>query len=127
MLPSLIRLVPIPTDARDSDPEDIFTSSLGLIFTDDLQNQHGGLDTLVAYKSRRFDREILLQTADVNGEEERRKFAHYVWNAGILMGELVGGRPRSLGEGQEMWWLRDEELPGWNVKGHRVLELGAGV
>ncbi|KAK3076898.1 hypothetical protein LTS18_011701, partial [Coniosporium uncinatum] len=127
MLPSLIRLVPVPTDARESDAEDIFTSSLGLIFTDDLQNQHGGLDTLVAYKSRRFDREILLQTADVNGEEERRKFAHYVWNAGILMGELVGGVPQDFGEGQIKWWASGEELRDWDVKGRQVLELGAGT
>ncbi|KAF2742748.1 hypothetical protein M011DRAFT_411941 [Sporormia fimetaria CBS 119925] len=94
-------------------PEDIFSSSLGGIFTDDLQNQHGDgdEDSIIVYKNRRHGA-LEFCTADVNGEEQRRKFAHYLWNAGVLMGECVAG------------WA---EAGLWRVEGETVLELGAGV
>ncbi|EOA90082.1 uncharacterized protein SETTUDRAFT_175219 [Exserohilum turcica Et28A] len=138
-LPSLINL------RRPSDtpltPEDIFGSSLGGIFTDDLQNQHGdNPETVVLYCNAKYG-ELELRTADVNGEEQRRKFAHYLWNAGIMMAELVTGRLR---DGEEnflektpdweftrwepgQWWASEEEEKQWSVKGETVLELGAGV
>lgn len=123
------------------EPEDIFGSSLGGVFTDDLQNQHGDdPDTTILYQNARFG-ELEFKTADVNGEEERRKFAHYLWNAGVLMGELVGGQAKDSDapvadvvkviqqdEGWEAgeWWLNEEEARQWNVEGETVLELGAG-
>ena len=99
------------------------------------------------YMSHKFG-ELVFRTADPEGEEERRKFAHYLWNAGVLMGEFVGGR----GEGREGlmggrgekgkggggdceeekekeekgWWLDAEEEERWCVEGETVLELGAG-
>jgi hypothetical protein len=92
MLPSLILLRPPPT--ANPSPEDYFASSLGTLFTDDCSNQHGdGPDTVILYKSQRFG-ELELAVAEPSGEVERRKFAHYLWNAGVLMGELVGGRGR---------------------------------
>lgn len=137
MLPSLVRIIP-KSDQVDADPEDIFTSALGLIFTDDSQNCHGDHDSIVGYRSRKLKRELLLQTADVNGETERRKFAHYVWNAGILMAEVLAGKPDGVEwrvTGQfglspnetEAWWLTEKEQEVWRVKDENVLELGAGV
>ena len=84
-----------------------------------------------------------LSVADPSGENERKKFAHYLWNAGVLMGEMVGGRgtgrvedgeSRDSGvwmrEGEEDvksgWWTSDEEEKLWSVRGETVLELGAG-
>ena len=143
LLPSLISLRR-PTDSPLS-PEDIFGSSLGGIFTDDLQNQHGDdPDTVILYRpSNPAYKELEFRTADVDGEEQRRKFAHYLWNAGILMAELVGGRPgenraRDSGVGIESiseheawkdgeWWTSREEEELWSVRGQRVLELGAGA
>lgn len=153
MLTSLIRLHN-PTSALE--PEDIFNSSLGLIFTDDLRNQHGDPGTTIIYLSSRFG-PLEFGVADPNGEEERNKFAHYLWNAGVLMGELVGGRGEVGGRvieegarGEERgrvtkesningagcmedfrasgwWWVNEEEAGKWNVEGQAVLELGAGV
>ena len=141
MLPSLIRLVPPASSIPE--PEDLFASSLGSIFTDDLRNQHGDdPNTLIVYKSSVFG-EMELSVADPSGENERRKFAHYLWNAGVLMGEMVGGRgtggvedreSRDSGvwmrEGEEDvkggWWAGDEEEKLWSVRGETVLELGAG-
>jgi hypothetical protein len=134
LLPSLISLRrPLTTPLT---PEDIFGSSLGGIFTDDLQNQHGDdPETTILYRNARYG-ELEFWTADVNGEEQRRKFAHYLWNAGVLMGELVGGRPNGdegndMGEDDEgwkngEWWVDEEEEKRWSVEGETVLELGAG-
>lgn len=142
LLPSLISLRHPPSQSPTA--EDIFSSSLGSIFTDDLQNQHGtDADTTIIYNSRKFGN-LEFRTADVNGEEQRRKFAHYLWNAGILMAELVGGQgdarkegrdsgvwvPSSnrteAGEGNE-WWVSEEEEKCWDVNRATVLELGAGA
>ena len=55
--------------------------------------------------------------------------AHYLWNAGVLMAELVGGRPEEGGaawrDGE--WWVGREEERAWAVRGQRVIELGAGA
>ncbi|KAF2101371.1 hypothetical protein NA57DRAFT_34803 [Rhizodiscina lignyota] len=138
MLSSLVRIIP-KSDEQEPDAEDIFTSALGLVFTDDAQNFFGDQDTLVAYRSRRLDKELLFCTADPLGEVERRKFAHYVWNSSILMAEHIGGKPDSLTwrapdesnkkafDENVQWWLNEEEQTTWNVTGERVLELGAGA
>lgn len=125
---------------------------MGTIFTDDCRNQHGDdPDTVILYQSKRFG-ELELTVADPSGEVERRKFAHYLWNAGVLMGELVGGRVQEKdGEGRDSgvwvreaeededgnedgsawgsqrWWVSEEEEKLWRVNGETVLELGAGV
>jgi hypothetical protein len=133
LLPSLISLrhpiSHVPT------PEDIFGSTLGSIFTDDLQNQHGDdPDTTIVYKNAVYG-DLEFRTADVNGEEQRTKFAHYLWNAGVLMGELVGGRPTQQADDDDddegwkdgEWWVSAEEEGKWSVRGETVLELGAGA
>ena len=139
-LPSLISLRR-PHD-KPPEPEDIFSSSLSGIFTDDLQNSYGDdPDTVIVYKSEKFG-DLQFRTADVNGEEQRRKFAHYLWNAGILVAELVSGwkeqhecdRDGDSGFfgmeencGKEKPWVVREEEALWSVKGETVLELGAGA
>lgn len=113
MLSSLVRL-PSP---RSSSPsvEDIFASAPGLIFTDDLCNSHGNPGSSIVYISKHYgDLEFTL--ADPEGEDERRLFAHYLWNSSIQIGELLGSGHRG----------EDECSRKWRVMGERVLELGAG-
>lgn len=107
MITDLVRIV--PADVND-EPEDIFAAAPGLIFTDDLRNQHGDPGSVIVYKSQRFG-DIELRTADPEGEEERKLFSHYLWNAGIKMAEL----------------LSQPDDTRWSVVEQRVLELGAGV
>lgn len=107
-MPSLTDLVHVIPPDKTDEPEDIFASAPGLIFTDDLRNLHGDPDSVVVYRSERFGG-IELRTADPEGEKERRLFSHYVWNASILLAELISG-----GDGV------------WQVEGERVMELGAG-
>jgi len=108
MLSSLIRLPPPPSDPSI---EDIFSCALGLIFTDDLQNQHGNPGSTVIYKSKRFG-DIELQLTDPEGEDSRKLFSQYLWNASVQVAEFI-----SAEDGQD---------DRWNVEGERVLELGAG-
>jgi hypothetical protein len=112
-MPNLISLIQIIPPDIDETPEDIFASAPGLIFTDDLRNQHGDPGATIVYKSSRFGN-IELKTADPETEDERKLFGHYLWNAGIKMAELVGGADVGDGDGK------------WSVKGRRVLEVGAG-
>ncbi|SLM35595.1 S-adenosyl-L-methionine-dependent methyltransferase-like [Lasallia pustulata] len=107
MLGSLVRLPPPPTDV-DIPVGDIFSSALGLIFTDDLCNQHGDPGSSVIYKSRNYG-DIELRLTDPAGEDRRKLFSQYLWNAGVQMAEYLG-----------------EERGRWSVEGQKVLELGAG-
>lgn len=136
LLPTLVDLR--RPAGKPLDPEDIFGTSLGGVFTDDLQNQHGDdPDTVIVYKNLRHGT-LEFRTADVSGEEQRRKMAHYLWNAGVLMAELVGGRPLETqrtpddvftleGWGEQEWWIGEEEEAKWSVRGQSVVELGAGA
>lgn len=113
-LTDLIRTV--SKDESEESPEDIFASAPGFLFTDDLQNLHGSPGDVVIYKSKPFG-DIALTTCDPDKEQERTLFSHYLWNAGILMAERVSGQRL----------LSDQERRDWSVKGHSVLELGAGA
>ncbi|KAF2201822.1 hypothetical protein GQ43DRAFT_440247 [Delitschia confertaspora ATCC 74209] len=130
MLPSLIRLE--YPDAHVDSSEDLFSTALGTLFPDDLQNQHGDPEARIIYSSALFG-DLEFKTANPNGEEERRKFAHYLWNAGVLMGEMIGGRGKGDewkergGVRFEKWWVGEEEHEKWRMEGETVLELGAGV
>lgn len=106
--------VEVPED-QDASSENIFASALGTIFPDETRNCHGDRGSYVIYKSRRLG-DIKLSLADPSGEDGRKLFAHYVWNAALMMAELIGDFDASLAY---------SEL-NWSVSGERVLELGAG-
>lgn len=112
-LTDLIRIVP---SGPNEEPEDIFASAPGFLFTDDLRNQHGDPGDVVVYKSKRFGK-IELLTAEPTKEDERTLYSHYLWNAGVLMAERISGERIES----------PEERKQWDVQGHRVLELGAGA
>ena len=116
MLTSLIRL---SVSNEPSSIEDIFSSSIGFIFTDDLRNQHGDPGSSVIYKSKPFGH-IELKLVEPEGEDERRLFAQYLWNAGVLIAELIGGGTL---DGRAM----EGRGGSWDVTGQRVLEFGAGA
>lgn len=108
MLTDKIRL----SGPESNDPEDILSSSLGVIFPDDITNQHGDRDNSVIYLSPAFG-PITLTLADPQGEDSRKLFSHFLWNAGLQLAEFIE-------EG-------DAQRRDWSVGGERVLELGAGT
>jgi nicotinamide N-methyltransferase len=81
MLTDRITLSP---SAAELEPEDYLSTSLGVIFPDDITNQHGDPSTPVIYTSPRFGK-IFLSLADPVGEGSRRLFAQYLWNAGVYV------------------------------------------
>lgn len=103
-----------PPGANDEDnedsPEDILASAPGLIFTDNLPNQHGDPRSVIVYKSPRFG-DVRLRATDVETGRDGNLFSHFLWNAGVLMAVLVES-------------VDDER---WGVGGQSVLELGAGA
>lgn len=137
MLASLIKLK--AKDKRATpDPADYLNDGWGHTSLGDSQNSFGSKDEWVFYTSRKFGKEIKVEPPGFNGSAEYHQFAHLVWPSGILMAELVGGRPDhhpwrdsqsnedSSGQAPQ-WWLTRQEQELWNVKGKSVLELGAGA
>lgn len=117
-LPMLSSLIRLPVPSEPATIEDIFSSAIGLIFTDDLHNQHGYPGSSVIYQSKAFG-DLELRLVDPNGEDARKLFAQYLWNAGIFMAELLGGGTQDGG-------AMMARGGSWAVKGEKVLELGAG-
>lgn len=120
--------VPLPPEYTQ---EDIFSSSISSLFTDDTQNSHGTPGQAVVYYSPRYG-EITLgipQHPDV--EEGRKLFAHYLWNSGVVAADAI-----ECASHDDVEIVTDSEHATepniwdrryWNVKGKDVLELGAGT
>lgn len=98
---------------ESKEPEDFFGESLGVIFPDDIANQHGDATSSVIYKSDKFG-PITLELADPKGEDSRSLFSHFLWNAGLQLAEFIEAGV-------------DDMERNWNVEGQKVLELGAGT
>ncbi|KAK5995860.1 hypothetical protein PT974_04278 [Cladobotryum mycophilum] len=111
------------------DPEDFLSTSLGVIFPDDVTNQHGDAEHSLIYTSPYLPKPLLFDLADPEGETDLRLFSHYLWNASLLLAELVERdsleaaavaasktTEGSLGEGVS-----------FDVRGLTTLELGAGT
>ena len=123
MLSSLIRPTP-QTSSEPEDVEDIFSSSLEHLFTNDTQNIHGEPGSSVIYRSSQFG-DIELGLAEPVGHDDIRLFAHYQWNAGIMMGELIG-QGYAFERGERATTSHWRSGRAWRVEDESVLELGAG-
>lgn len=140
LLTNLIRVDHPITDADPTDI-DIFSSALGTLFPDDTRNQHGDPGATVIYtpsSPRKVGgiEQIKLSVPDPAKDEERKLFAHYLWNAGVWLAEQVAAdgigtdEHVNAGYGSKNGGAVDESseaLADWSVKGETVLELGAGA
>lgn len=109
------------------EPEDIFSSALTSLFPDDTRNQHGDPQSLVTYHPRRFG-DIKLTVADPVSEDDRRLFAHALWNASIWLAEAISGAEFiENGEIKNKLWKTEQAMSVFAMGGEKVLELGAGV
>lgn len=129
MLPARV-YAPLPAQPSQ---EDIFASSLSMLFTDDVQNSHGLPGQSVIYTSPRFGDIKLGIPAHPDIDEGRRLFAHYLWNAGVVAADAI--EVASSHSDKHDMAKEDEHEDGkvnwerkyWNVKDKDVLELGAGT
>ncbi|KAI1656677.1 hypothetical protein F4813DRAFT_120613 [Daldinia decipiens] len=106
------------------DPEDYLSSSLGIIFPDDVTNQHGDAEHSLLYTSPHLPKPLHIALADPDREADRKLFSHYLWNASLLLAELVEagtlGLPLDVG-------LRRLQPAAFDVATLETLELGAGT
>ncbi|RDL40538.1 putative NNT1 putative nicotinamide N-methyltransferase [Venustampulla echinocandica] len=100
----------VPQTGDSPTPEDILSSSLGVIFPDDITNQHGDHLTPINYASPAFG-PLTLTLADPQGGEHRRLFSHFLWNSSVLLAEL----------------MEEGNADEWGLRGEDVLEVGAGT
>lgn len=114
MLTSLIHV----SQKKNPSSEDIFSTALNLISPDNISNSHGDPGNLVTYHSKRFGA-ITLRLAEPQNEQERRMFGQYLWNASVLLAEMIGNAP------EEEPQIHDKPST-WAVKNESLLELGAG-
>lgn len=131
------------------EPEDYLSDSLGNIFPDDVTNSHGGPDQSLLYTSPHLPRPLEVQVADPIETKDRLLFSHYLWNASLMLAELVeagslegavmesevgvfqdmvpnkaddGGKDGAAGQGKSRVSVRD-----FDVRGKSTLEVGAGT
>lgn len=110
MISSLIQ----PAEYSSPEAEDFFSSALSVISPDDVSVLHGDPGSSVTYKSKRYG-DLEFQLTEPQTEDERKLFAQYLWNAGVLLAEYVSGTADEKHEKE------------FDVKGKIILELGAGL
>ncbi|ORY71764.1 uncharacterized protein BCR38DRAFT_329090 [Pseudomassariella vexata] len=108
------------------DPEDFLGDSLGVVFPDEIMNLHGDAQHALHYTSPHLPEPLHIQLSDPDEEDDRRLFSHYLWNASLLLAELVEAGTLGLeidsptdGDGKE--------VGQFNVTGLTTLEVGAGT
>ncbi|KAK3997639.1 hypothetical protein QBC44DRAFT_346871 [Cladorrhinum sp. PSN332] len=109
------------TGPDTSDPEDFLSSSLGVIFPDDVTNQHGDADHGLLYTSPHLPRPLQISLAQVSAEKDRHLFSHYLWNSSLLLAELIESGTLRLSTTET-----DKER-SFDVSGLSTIELGAGT
>lgn len=111
----------------EAEPEDLLFSSLATIFPDDAPNLHGDSSSSIIYTSPYLPRSLRLQLADPSADEERKLFSHYLWNAGLLLAELLeaASLPGEKKDSDKEEARRREGL--FDVRGLKVLEMGSGT
>ncbi|KAK8101228.1 Nicotinamide N-methyltransferase [Apiospora kogelbergensis] len=132
------------------EPEDYLSDSLGAIFPDDVTNSHGSPDQSLLYTSPYLPKPLEVQVADPIETRDRLLFSHYLWNASLLLAELVEAGSLEgvvlepeLGVFQDMVATAKDGTPGndavvskrtsrvsandFDIRGKSTLEVGAGT
>ncbi|KAK4082174.1 uncharacterized protein Triagg1_1986 [Trichoderma aggressivum f. europaeum] len=108
-------------------PEDYLSTSLGVIFPDDIVNQHGDAEHSLLYASPKLPKTLQIELAEPERETDRRLFSHYLWNASLLLAEFIERDSLETDEEEER---QDRGLGGdvsFDTRGLHTLELGAGT
>lgn len=126
---SLANRISLADADEHDDPEDFFGSGLGSIFPDDAPNLHGDPGQTLIYRSPHLSEPLLLRLCDPTQETDRSLFSHYLWNASLLLAELIetdtlGVPPQTATAAATPRLLPDVSF---DVRDRRVLELGAGA
>jgi predicted nicotinamide N-methyase len=128
------------TGPPEEQPEDFLAASLGVIYPDDVTNQHGDADHGLLYTSPHLPKPLQISLADPTRDGDRQLFGHYLWNASLLLAEFVEGGTlgletlesdppvlKSLCDSHNAHERMYPPLSTFNIMSKRVLELGAGT
>ncbi|KAI1336140.1 hypothetical protein F5Y15DRAFT_213382 [Xylariaceae sp. FL0016] len=116
--------------------EDYLGSSLGVIFPDDVMNQHGDADSSLVYTSPHLPNPLHIVLADPKAADDRALFGHHLWNSSLLLAEFVEagtlGLPYSVGSDIRVRGDGDTQPYGsivrdFDIKELSSIELGAGT
>ncbi|KAG9250395.1 uncharacterized protein F5Z01DRAFT_373493 [Emericellopsis atlantica] len=105
-------------------PEDILAHSLGVIFTDDVTCQHSSEGNLL-YTSPHLPHDLEFSFTEPDKWEERKLFSHYLWNASLLLAELMEEVEEE--EDDDKGSSESRRQRRWDVQGKTVAEVGAGT
>lgn len=119
-LTSRISLVGPPAES----PEDFLLSSLGIIFSDDVTNQHGDADHGIEYTSPHLRKPLRFDLAEPSADDDRKLFSHYLWNASLQLGEFVEAGTLALDTVESQL---GPPVSHFDVRGLATLEFGAGT
>ncbi|KAJ0279206.1 hypothetical protein Brms1b_003608 [Colletotrichum noveboracense] len=119
-LTSRISLVGPPAES----PEDFLISSLGVIFPDDVTNQHGDADHGIEYASPHLRKPLRFDLAEPSADDDRKLFSHYLWNASLQLGEFVEAGTLGL---DTVKIDLGPPVSHFNVRGLTTIEFGAGT
>ncbi|KAK3366050.1 hypothetical protein B0T24DRAFT_410703 [Lasiosphaeria ovina] len=130
----------LTTNVPETEPEDIMASALGVIFPDDITNQHGDPSHGLIYTSPHLPKPLHIKLADPTADEDRSLFGHYLWNSSLLLAELVEAGTLKLDAASAPHTaalaapaqhsdkpVRTAPLSDFNVAGLSTIELGAGT
>jgi hypothetical protein len=81
---------------------------------------------LIRYTSSAFGT-LDLSLSDPTSNDDRLLFAHYQWNSGLWLAELVGRAFLAAEAEAEAKAEVEPKNATWTVTGQHVLELGAGA
>lgn len=115
--------------SEGTDPEDFLSESLGVVFPDDVTNQHGDPDSWLVYTSPHLPRPLQLRLCQPGDDAERRLFSHFLWNSSLLLAELIERDSYLISE-EGVAAVEEDEAKSvglFDVRGRRTLELGAGT
>ncbi len=122
-LTARITLVGPPSEG----PEDLLATSLGVIFPDDVTNQHGDEEHDLLYASPHLPRPLHLSFANPESETDRRLFSQYLWNSSLLLAELIEAGTLKLVPGPAERGCGPSAVVDFDITGLSTIELGAGT
>ncbi|KAH7486060.1 hypothetical protein IWW34DRAFT_712813 [Fusarium oxysporum f. sp. albedinis] len=114
----------ISVNGEADSPEDYLSTSLGVIFPDDITNQHGDAEHNLSYASPHLPKPLVIDLADPVKEDDRKLFSHYLWNASLLLAEFIEADSLSIPLEKHR---EAQDIISFSVKGLETLELGAGT
>jgi nicotinamide N-methyltransferase len=120
------------TGPTEEDPEDILSTSLGVIYPDDVTSLHGDADHGLLYTSPHLPRPLQISLSNPQRDEDRRLFSHYLWNSSLLLAEFVEAGTLGLerfGSDPDVSSSPSLHSPvsSFDVTSLEILELGAGT